>query len=1160
MKQLFSIAIMWITMSACAEVPTITIGVPGASTSLTNPTYYPASSSLFSFPGTRTASTNILGTNYYYSIGNSASPGKMMPMKIAFDINAKEFEVLCSGGYPAVMVYNPPDYTPFTNALSSPANYYPTWVRVQFAKKTNHTVIFYLSGSQGNYIGGVNLEQGDTIATNTLGPRKKLEVLGDSYTEGYNQDQSWSRWLGGYCMALERLLTNVDVIPDGEGGTGFLNNGPSPGETNYAGRFFSDVVSNNPDFLLIQGSVNDTGLLPSNTVYYAAVTNLFALAKANLPNCKIGSIGVFYYTGPSSYNPAPAASTNYSLLTGLAATNYGFPFVDPIAGGWLNSSNYTLISSDSVHPTVALYAQYATNLYHFVTNAFALSGGSSPPASATFSASPTNGLAPLTVNFTYTGSNGTAFSWAFGDGGSSTLRNPSYTYNSNGTYSVSLVVNGNTTNTQPSLVTVTGSSTNVASATFTTAPSIGAVPLSVNFTYTGSNGTAFSWTFGDGGSSTLRNPSYIYTASGTYQATLQVNGNATNTRSSVITVTNSSVNVTNLVLNVTNYGAVGDAVQFYVNTTSNSAIVTTTNHLSSAAIGDSIEVFQVGPRTYGINSYNTNAYGNQDLVATITNIVNGTNIYMSRPAQATLTNAFATYGHNNQTNFQAAIAAASAVTNAVINIPAGVYLLLASSNSAYGYAGLILSAGGITFNGAGTNATTLLGEGAWTLQQYPGSTNAFPTRGFLIEENPPIKNNYPVVFENMTLDGGVQQGNTSTHGIQANPVDGLGWDETHDAFLVWSYNNTNAINRMTWTNLVFQHWRGEMVKSIDQSTNGNLDIFNCVFNDGNATAINIYPSLNISNCVFQNLFQVAEYYQAYSSNTNYFQNNLVTNITGNGFAINGGKGNNPPFIIRNNTFYLIGNGNNGIETVPADNVSIISNQFICRDYANAIVLGASGYQGTYDNSNIVIAANTVVNPYTFVEICGATNAISTQRVESVSVYGNVLTQPNHSVTLLQTYGWTTNIHFWSNDCSTIPGSIAVSSGNYGSIYSLMDTNNRYNTCMYDYAGITNYISYGTGSMYAVIYAWNPKSVYALQDSDALQIPPGAEMVISNATSNPAGTFPVYLNSALSRGPLNLTNGQSVAFQWTNGAWQLATAGFAPAPPIDFHVVASTNAP
>jgi hypothetical protein len=45
------------------------------------------------------------------------------------------------------------------------------------------------------------------------------------------------------------------------------------------------------------------------------------------------------------------------------------------------------------------------------------------------------------------------------------------------------------------------------------------------------------------------------------------------------------------VLNVTNYGAIGDAVQFFVNTVSNSVVVTTTNPLPNSAIGDAIELF-----------------------------------------------------------------------------------------------------------------------------------------------------------------------------------------------------------------------------------------------------------------------------------------------------------------------------------------------------------------------------------------------------------------------------------------------------------------------------------------------------------------------------------------------------------------------------------------
>jgi hypothetical protein len=92
-------------------------------------------------------------------------------------------------------------------------------------------------------------------------------------------------------------------------------------------------------------------------------------------------------------------------------------------------------------------------------------------------------------------------------------------------------------------------------------------------------------------------------------------------------------------LNVATYGAVGDAVQFVCFTTSNSTLITTTNvTLTSAAIGDAIEIMQAGPRTVGIDSTGANATNSQDLIATIANVTSGTNITLSTVALRTLTN------------------------------------------------------------------------------------------------------------------------------------------------------------------------------------------------------------------------------------------------------------------------------------------------------------------------------------------------------------------------------------------------------------------------------------------------------------------------------------------------------------------------------------------
>ncbi len=67
-------------------------------------------------------------------------------------------------------------------------------------------------------------------------------------------------------------------------------------------------------------------------------------------------------------------------------------------------------------------------------------------------------------------------------------------------------------------------------ADFSAAPTSGAIPLTVTFMDVSHGGTgtinSWSWTFGDGGTSSSQNPTHIYTTEGTYTVTLTV-GNTT---------------------------------------------------------------------------------------------------------------------------------------------------------------------------------------------------------------------------------------------------------------------------------------------------------------------------------------------------------------------------------------------------------------------------------------------------------------------------------------------------------------------------------------------------------------------------------------------------------------------------------------------------------
>lgn len=81
-------------------------------------------------------------------------------------------------------------------------------------------------------------------------------------------------------------------------------------------------------------------------------------------------------------------------------------------------------------------------------------------------------------------------------------------------------------------------------AAFSGTPTSGDFPLVVNFTDASTNGpTSWSWTFGDGGSSTSQNPQYTYTAAGSYNVTLTATnafGSDPETKTGYITVTTPS--------------------------------------------------------------------------------------------------------------------------------------------------------------------------------------------------------------------------------------------------------------------------------------------------------------------------------------------------------------------------------------------------------------------------------------------------------------------------------------------------------------------------------------------------------------------------------------------------------------------------------------------
>lgn len=145
-----------------------------------------------------------------------------------------------------------------------------------------------------------------------------------------------------------------------------------------------------------------------------------------------------------------------------------------------------------------------------------------PPPVADFSKF-AEGCQPLTVDFTDNSQYADTWSWNFGDGGTSNMQNPTYTYFNPGTYTVSLTVTGpggTDTYIQVDSIIVREN----AQAYFAVNPETVFVPVQPAFFFNFSSfATSYIWDFGDGNTSTEENPQHQYIEEGVYDVTLIAN-------------------------------------------------------------------------------------------------------------------------------------------------------------------------------------------------------------------------------------------------------------------------------------------------------------------------------------------------------------------------------------------------------------------------------------------------------------------------------------------------------------------------------------------------------------------------------------------------------------------------------------------------------------
>ena len=242
-------------------------------------------------------------------------------------------------------------------------------------------------------------------------------------------------------------------------------------------------------------------------------------------------------------NLAPVAVASSNIATGEAPLSVSFVGSNStddtgvVSYAWDFGDGGTSTDADPTHVfnTVGVYdvdltVTDAEGLADTISVTITVAEGNMPPV-AVASSDITTGEAPLTVSFT--GSTSTddtgvvSYAWDFGDGGTATDANTIYVFNTEGTYEVSLTVTDAEGLVDSTTITITVGSTNmppvaVASSDITT----GEAPLTVSFigsTSTDDTGVvSYAWDFGDGGTATDADPTYVFNTVGVYDATLTV--------------------------------------------------------------------------------------------------------------------------------------------------------------------------------------------------------------------------------------------------------------------------------------------------------------------------------------------------------------------------------------------------------------------------------------------------------------------------------------------------------------------------------------------------------------------------------------------------------------------------------------------------------------
>ncbi|MCW3122039.1 MAG: hypothetical protein JWQ38_1531, partial [Flavipsychrobacter sp.] len=194
--------------------------------------------------------------------------------------------------------------------------------------------------------------------------------------------------------------------------------------------------------------------------------------------------------------------------TSIGATSYSWDLGNGVLySGTDASTSYTSVGTYTV--TLVASNGSATSTKKLIVVAYG-------PPTISFFANPTNACLKSPITFTSTSTanmwGGLEYTWNFGDGASSTLANPTYAYTSPAYYNITLLAKNKGKCTSSLTKGTYIHALNPVAADFESPDNHQCLPpVTVHFNNlsTGTPTLTYQWFFGDGGTSTLPNPSHI---------------------------------------------------------------------------------------------------------------------------------------------------------------------------------------------------------------------------------------------------------------------------------------------------------------------------------------------------------------------------------------------------------------------------------------------------------------------------------------------------------------------------------------------------------------------------------------------------------------------------------------------------------------------------